>query len=93
MASSGRVLGLPIRRLLRQFAVGRRVVYYNRRGFREQQPFHMFDLAAKKETPLGNVSAYDIAADGKKMIVMPRTASTASSTCRRARSRHRAART
>jgi tricorn protease len=45
-------------------------IYYNRRGFREQQSFHMFDLAANKETSLGNVVAYDIAAQGKKMIVL-----------------------
>jgi tricorn protease len=66
----GRVLGLPIppSNYGNLHSVGA-TVYYNRRGFREQQSFHMFDLAANKETALGNVTGYDIAAQGKKMIV------------------------
>ena len=67
----GRVLSLPIPASFygNLKSVGS-TIYYNRRGFREQQSFHMFDLAANKETSLGNVIAYDIAAHGKKMIVM-----------------------
>jgi tricorn protease len=66
----GRVLGLPIpgSNYGNLRSVGA-TIYYNRRGFREQQSFHVFDLAANKETGLGNVTRYDIAAQGKKMIV------------------------
>jgi len=46
-------------------------LYYQRQGANDQRPtLAMFDLAAKKETELGNVMAYGVSADGKKTIVM-----------------------
>ena len=67
---AGRVLSLPVspsNYFNLQSAGGN--LYYVRRGFREQPTMHVFDLAANKETALGNVNAFDIAAQGKKMIV------------------------
>lgn len=66
----GRVLGLPIPPS--NYGILQSVgstIYYVRRGFRDQPAFQSFDLAANKETALGNVNGYDIAAQGKKMIV------------------------
>lgn len=67
---AGRILGLPI--AASNYGNLRSVgstVYYGRRGMRDQPSMHMFDLAANKETALGNVNAFDVAAQGKKMIV------------------------
>jgi tricorn protease len=45
-------------------------VYYIRHSSKDSRgSFHLFDVAAKKETGLGSVGGYEISADGKKMIV------------------------
>jgi tricorn protease len=45
-------------------------VYYLRRGTKDNAPMlFLYDLAARKETNLGQINAYDISADKKKMIV------------------------
>jgi tricorn protease len=67
---AGRVLGLPI--AASNYGNLRSVgstIYYGRRNFRDPPSMHMFDLTANKETSLGNVGAFDIPVNGKKMIV------------------------
>ncbi|MCX6137278.1 MAG: PDZ domain-containing protein [Ignavibacteriales bacterium] len=50
-------------------AVGDKV-FYVRRGSRDEKPRLLFyDLEKQKETELGDIGAYEISADGKKMIV------------------------
>jgi tricorn protease len=45
-------------------------LYYFRSSRKGGGPgFYMFDLGTKKETALGNISGYEISADGKKMLV------------------------
>src|SRR5262249_2576358 len=45
-------------------------VYYLRQGSKDAKPaFAVYDLEARKETALGSVSGFDVAAGQKKMIV------------------------
>lgn len=66
-----RVLGLPIRASnYRNVATAGNTVYYLRGSVRDPQPsFYSFDLATKKETALGSVDNFEIAAGYKKMLV------------------------
>jgi tricorn protease len=46
-------------------------LYYIRNGNRDTKPvFLMYDLSKQQETELGNISGYDVSADGKKMLVL-----------------------
>ncbi|MBO0699131.1 MAG: PD40 domain-containing protein, partial [Zavarzinella sp.] len=45
------------------------LLYYQRAMNRQAPGFYAYDVAAQKEMSLGTISGYDIAADGKKMIV------------------------
>ncbi len=67
-----RILQLPIKpanyRNLR--SVGR-TVYYLRQGTGDPRPaLLMYDLEARKETPLGSVFGFEISADRKKMLAL-----------------------
>ncbi len=66
-----RILSLPIRAAnYRNVAVVGNVVYYIRSGTRDATPaFQSFDLNTKKETALGSIDAYSLAAGKKKMLV------------------------
>jgi len=66
-----RVLSLPIAAAnYRNLQSVGSTVYYIRQTSKEPGPsFALFDLNQQKETGLGSVNGYDIAADGKKMIV------------------------
>jgi tricorn protease len=66
-----RVLGLPVPagnyRSLRSIGS---TLYYLRQGSRDSQPaFQKFDMESGKETGLGSVNSFEMAANGKKMIV------------------------
>ncbi|HVS34892.1 MAG TPA: S41 family peptidase [Gemmataceae bacterium] len=66
-----RIVELPIQpAAYRGLASVGSTVYYFRASSKDARPaFQMYDVAAKKETALGAVNAYDISADGKKMLV------------------------
>lgn len=66
-----RILSLPIRAAnYRGIATAGDVVYYIRTGAKDSGPaFQSFDLATKKETSLGSVDGFDVAAGRKKMLV------------------------
>ena len=66
-----RLLQLPIARgNYRMLSSVGSTIYYSRSSQGSGGPtFHMFDVAAKKETDLGTVGGYEISADGKKMLV------------------------
>src|SRR4029077_819135 len=68
----GRVLGFPIQAATySNVRSANGTVYYLRRGSKDGgQMFQMFDLAAQKETALGNAAAFDINANQKKMLVV-----------------------
>lgn len=67
----GRIVALPVRAAnYRNLASAGNSLYFQRLGSRDAgQQFLVFDLASKKETPLGTVSGFEISADGKKMII------------------------
>jgi tricorn protease len=67
----GRVLSLPIRAAnYRNLAVVGSTVYYIRTGQKDTgSAFQSFDLATKKETALGSIDGFDLAAGKKKMLV------------------------
>ena len=45
-------------------------VYYIRQGSKDAAPaLQVYDLAAQKETALGSVTAFQVSANGKKMLV------------------------
>ncbi len=50
-------------------SVGSNLYYFRNSRKAAGSTLNLFDLAAKKETDLGKVEAYDISADGKKMLV------------------------
>lgn len=66
-----RILSLPIRAAnYRNIATAGNTVYYIRQGTKDAAPsFQSFDLATKKETALGSVDGFDLAAGRKKMLV------------------------
>ncbi len=67
---SDRILQVPVKagnyRNLQSVAAS---VYYIGGASGSRPTLAVYDLAAKKETNLGNVSGYEISADGKKMLV------------------------
>jgi tricorn protease len=68
---AGRVLGLPVQpATYRGLQSVGGTVYYIRQSSKDPDPaLQMYDLAAQKETALGGVGNYEIAAGQKKMIV------------------------
>ncbi|MFN4260627.1 MAG: S41 family peptidase [Gemmataceae bacterium] len=68
---SNRILSLPIQPAsYRNLAWGGNVLYYVRTSSKDPKPtLLMFDLDQQKETSLGNVRGFVIAAGGKKMLV------------------------
>ena len=65
LAPAGQAGELPQPQLGRQHAL----LHRQRQPATRGRSSCIFDLAAKKETSLGNVGGYEISADGKKMIV------------------------
>jgi tricorn protease len=66
-----RILQLPIpaARYGNLSSVGANIFYIRASKGAEKPALFFFDLATKKETPLGPVTGYEISADGKKMLV------------------------
>jgi tricorn protease len=66
-----RVVDLPVQpAAYRNLQSAGDVLYYIRQGSKDAKPaLQMYDLAARKETALGEVNGYEISADHKKMLV------------------------
>ncbi len=69
---AGRIVGLPIpAATYSNLRSANGTIYYLRRGSKDSgQMFQMYDLAAQKETALGNAAGFDISTNQKKMLVV-----------------------